>query len=206
MYAILEDRYGRLSYAPENWIKVGEDSREIVFWPKKDLSMLLNDPRSEPVFVGEYKWLTIKDKIKRRGLPTKDAAEKEIDIMSENTRTETDETEMDEDEIPSVGTRRKQVNKTPKAHCVIPKFTVPNVAKTPPSSALSHRIISTGSPKTPTNRIDNLLPLSIQQQHSITGTPPSSMMHDDLTNLSPLFSGENSTLQTEFEAISSECV
>lgn len=183
MFLILEDRRGRLSHAPAKWVKVAGDNREIIYWPKKNQFALQNDPESEPVLEGEYKWLIINDKIKRRGLASKEAAEAEIDRMMEYPKTETEvsEEENEGQTGESVSTRRKSKVLNHKQPAVIPKFEIKNLMHTPPASALKNVIISSGA-VTPTTGKYQKTPLSQVNIRDIqTTTPPQSLVNTPTT-------------------------
>lgn len=172
MFVILEDRFGRLSSAPQNWVKVSHDNKEIVYWPKSNLTILLNDASSEPVTEGENKWLIVSDTIKRRGLLTKNAAETEIERMMQYSGT-------DEDNDKIIHLRNnKFLTKAAAKHrtAVIPQFDVAGLSRPALSSALKNNLLST-SPKTP-----NGSPIS---SHLPT-TPNSSGVSRILPTLSPL--------------------
>lgn len=94
MYCVLEDNQNRLSICPQNWIKTTIDDKQIVYWPRSNQTAYINDPDSEPVLSGPNKWLIVSDKIKRTNIPTKGEAEKIMDEMLENSRTETDDDQM----------------------------------------------------------------------------------------------------------------
>lgn len=98
--------------------------------------------------VGANKWLIISDVIKRRGIPTKESAEKEIDKMMENSETDDTETEL-------IIHRPKFQTKASVKH-VIPQYNVStSLPKLPAlSSALINKGISTESaPTTPKSTI-----------------------------------------------------
>lgn len=180
MYMILEDNRGRLSHCPQKWLKTSSDGKEIKYWPKSNQNALIGDPESEPILSGENKWLTVKDKIKRRNIRSKSEAEREMNRMCENTRTETETSDNDGNEeqtilrnAPQAALVSKVAKKTPYN---IEKYKV-SPASTPPKSVL-HTFISgsnTSSPKTPTNKI-----LQDAQQLKVctpnNGTPPSAML------------------------------
>lgn len=47
------------NYIPDNWIVPTDDGANIVYWPKKNQTVLINDPKSVPVLSGEDKWLML---------------------------------------------------------------------------------------------------------------------------------------------------
>lgn len=172
MFVILEDRFGRLSFAPESWVLRNAENEEVVYWPKTNQTLLIRDPTSK-VLTGPDKWLIVADTVKRRGLPelkTVEGTEELIEEMMGQSRTETD-TETEDDR--TTKKRRKIASKgEQKQMTSIPNFPVKNVT-TPPSSALrSNRIAS----NTPTSRKQ----LFVTNQ---TGqTPPGSLL---MNNPSP---------------------
>lgn len=156
-FMILEDKYSRLSFAPQNWLGRDKDGREIIYWPKKNQTTLVQQADSVPVFDGEYKWLVIRDKVKRKNIRTVVEAEEEIEEMMNKSVTE------------------PETDKESKIHqsrqtTTIPKFHV-NHPQTPPP-AFKNRIYVT----TPTSSNAN-----------VVQTPPSLILNNDaFIGLSPL--------------------
>lgn len=182
MFVILEDRYGRLSSAPQNWVRVCHDNKEIVYWPKSNLTILLNNASSEPVTEGENKWLIVSDTIKRRGLPTKNAAEAEIERMMQYSGTD-----EDNDKIININRRNnnKFLTKAAAKHrnADIPQFDVTGLSRPALSSALKINLLS-NSPKTPTGSPVSHLPTTPNSvSFHLPTTPNSSRI---LPTLSPL--------------------
>lgn len=123
MFVILEDDRKGLSIAPQKWVIVEESGQEIIYWPKKNLTKLQNDPNSEPIVSGESQWLIVKDTIKRRGIKTLEEAEEEIEKMMQISQTEKD----DEDTDGEGGRRKTRADKhSEKEICKspIPKFVI----------------------------------------------------------------------------------
>lgn len=151
MYVILEDSRKRLSYAPQKWVIVNEKGVEVIYWPKKNQSLLQNDPDSEPVLTGENKWLIVKDTIKRRGLNTKEEAEQEMKHMMAQTQTEEDGDDSDEGDSGSI--RQKLQTNTMKEtnNSQIPKFVVNS------NVALNSVILPNDSPQTKRMRIGQVI-------------------------------------------------
>lgn len=138
MFVVLQDRCGRLSYAPQNWVKVCEDNKEIIYWPKKNQTALQNDATSEPVLFGENKWLIIGDTVKRRGILTKELAEKEIDEMMQTGDT-------DYDSETNIIHRPNKVQTKGELKS-IPQFNLTSLPKPKLSSVLKNKNILTGLP------------------------------------------------------------
>lgn len=181
---ILQDRYGRLSYAPQNWIKIDHSGNEVVFWPKNNQITLINDPTSEPVVYGDGKWITINDTIKRRDIPSKDAAEEEIDRMMQYSTTSTDETTDNTDIDIDVIRRRKVPTKAEIKQCV-PQFDVSMMPRSPLPSALKNQFISITSPIESPNAPESSL-YKQKNPPAISSTSRTSL--NDIGCLSPLFS------------------
>lgn len=180
MFVVLQDRFGRLSYAPENWIKVGENNNEIIYWPRNNQSILQNDEKSEPVITGADKWIVVNDIIKRRGLPTKEAAEQEIDNMMEKSDT-------DNDNINETIIKRPKFPTKASVKHVIPHYNVSNLISQSSSlltpALMNRRISIAGSPSISTVVKPTGSPLLLP------GTPKTlnrSSFTADINNMSPL--------------------
>lgn len=182
MFIILQDRCGRLSYAPQKWIKIDQGGNEVVFWPRNNQVTLLNDPTSEPVVDGDSKWITINDTIKRRNIPSKDAAEEEIDRMMQYSTT-TDETTDNTDIDIDVIRRRKVPTKAQVKQCV-PQFDVSMMPNSPLPSALKNQFVSIISPIESPNTPKS----SLFKQKNPPAISSTRTSLNDIACLSPLFS------------------
>lgn len=187
---ILEDRCGRLSCCPQNWLKI-ENGIEIIFWPKKNISNLQKDANSMPICEGEDKWITVTDTIKRRNIMRYEDAEAELERMMETDPTDTDGEhntgEISQHKIRKIPSKGylKEVGNTQ-----VPRYDVPSsITQTAPNSFLMNRVISTVSQS---SSMPNT-PVTSKQRVSIFESPnttPSSFL--TYPGMSPLFEHLNS--------------
>lgn len=154
-FMILEDKCGRLSYAPQNWL-LQEDGKDIIYWPRKNQTILQKESDSTPILTGEDKWLVIHDKIKRKNLKSFRDAESEIEDMLAKSVTESD-----------TDNEKPQQKKS-----VIPKYTLNKTPQTPPS-ALKNRSLYVQSPTSSHQHASNTPPsLIIKDNSGFIGISP----------------------------------
>lgn len=152
MFVILQDVRGRLSYAPESWVKLNDKNEEVVFWPKRNQTSLQNDPTSEPIIFGDNKWLEVNDVVKRRGILSKELAEKEMDVMMMTSSTD----ETDSEQIirrPNKFQSKGSLKSVPKYNIddLKKRKLVPAINSSSPSSSPSPSL-----PLTPKSKNDEL--------------------------------------------------
>lgn len=143
MFVILEDPKCAIEFAPQTWVKTDTLGKEIVYWPKH--------------LYRKDAWCTVPDKVKRRDIPTLEAAKKILDDMVNSTPTES---ECDED-MANQGmlTRGKSRNSGGKSKQTksesVPTYNVTSVmSKLPLKSTIQGKVFidsPNSSPKTPTN-------------------------------------------------------
>lgn len=182
---ILQDRHGRLSFAPQKWIKIDQGGNEVILWPRNNQITLLSDPTSEPVVEGDRKWITINDTIKRRDIPSKDAAEKEIERMmlySTTADETTDNTDIDIEVI-----RRRKIPTKAQMKQSIPQFDVSMMPNSPLPSALKNQFVSITSPI----ELPNTPKSSLYKQKNPAAISSTRTSLNDIGCFSPLFSDVN---------------
>lgn len=190
MFVVLQDRHGRLSYAPQTWIKVGSDGREIIYWPKQNQTVLQNDPHSQPVMEGNGKWLVIDEVIKRRNIASKEDVEREIDEMALESNTDGDENHNEIIQRPKAYPTKASMKQITSS-VLIPRYDIGNLSRSPLSSAVkTSKIIS--SPMTPKTTI------SVQKQYQTLSQQATSspMTPKNYSSSSTSIQQQHQTLQT----------
>lgn len=172
MFVILQDSRNRVDFAPANWIKGNDDGSEIIFWPKKDVTVLQSDPNSEPVTSGPDKWHVVYDKVKRRDIATVEDANVELEKMQYCV---TEESDADDGRRKTrIGTKSVTKIKSTKS-TVVPTFKIDLSRKLNSAIASDQQIVTTVSPKSVHNRRpDDDDRTSFHSQLQINTTPVSS--------------------------------
>lgn len=195
MFVILEDVRNGVEFAPQSWVKLDPNGGEIIYWPKNNVTKLQFESGSEPVTEGPNKWHIVQDVVKRRNIPTAEAAQNIVQQMIQNPSTDTD---SDANIITRTCAKKRVVR---QAHVSIPQYD--SMKKNTLKSVLKGiNIISTNSPTSSAHTTPTNSPRTVATNKTplFPLTPPSSRAYNSVKIMnsslqSPLLSDQDAADQ-----------